>query len=270
VPHLAAPPAHAVAVEVGGIPVLVRTSDPDFARMLQDRYTGFVNPSALPVFEFDVDLVVPTGMTPDEDVQVRCKNGRWRFRRGDFHAEWDPRSGRGRVCQSPNPYSIDSVLRIVHTIILGNEGGFLLHSASAVRNGRAFLFSGLSGAGKTTISRLAPPDAALLTDEVSYIRRQGDGYRAFGTPFAGELARLGENVAAPIAAVYLLVQGLENRIDPVPLREATQLLLRNILFFAEEPALVWRVFDAACEFVARVPVQRLTFFPDQRVWELIQ
>jgi hypothetical protein len=110
----------------------------------------------------------------------------------------------------------------------------------------------------------------LLTDEVSYIRRQGDGYRAFGTPFAGELARLGENVAAPIAAVYLLVQGLENRIDPVPLREATQLLLRNILFFAEEPALVWRVFDAACEFVARVPVQRLTFFPDQRVWELIQ
>jgi len=270
VPQLAAPPAHAVAVEVGGIPVLLRTSDPDFARMLQDRYTGFVNPSALPVFEFDVELVVPTGMNPDEDVQVRCENGRWRFRRGDFYAEWDPRSGRGRVCQSPNPYSIDSVLRIVHTIILGNQGGFLLHSASAVRNGRAFLFSGLSEAGKTTISRLAPPDVTLLTDEVSYVRREDHGYRAFGTPFAGELARVGENVAAPIAAVYLLAKGRENRIDPITPREATQLLLRNILFFAEEPALVRRVFDAACEFVAQVPVQRLTFFPDQRVWELIR
>ncbi len=97
------------------------------------------------------------------------------MRRGDFRAHWDPSAGRGHIRQSANPYSIDSVLRIVHTLILAREGGFLLHSAGAIRNGRAFLFSGVSGAGKTTISRLAPPDVTLLTDEVSYIRRnEGD------------------------------------------------------------------------------------------------
>jgi hypothetical protein len=261
---------YAVTVEVGGVGVLLRTADPEFAQMLQERYYGFVNPDGDPVLEFDVELDTPAGMDPDEDVRVRCENGRWVFRRGDFHAEWDPRSGRGRVEQSPNPYAIDSILRIIHSIVLADAGGFLLHSASVVRDGRAFLFSGLSGAGKTTISRLAPPDVALLTDEVSYVRREGEGYRAFGTPFAGELARIGENVSAPIAAVYLLAKGSENGIDAVPRPEAIQLLLRNILFFAEDPALVRRVFDAACEFVARVPVQRLTFFPDQRVWELIR
>ena len=161
-------------------------------------------------------------------------------------------------------------MRIVHTLVLAKEGGFLLHSASAMRGGRAFLFSGLSGAGKTTISRLAPPQVTLLTDEVSYVRRQGDGYRAFGTPFAGELARVGENVSAPIAALYLLEKGLANRIEPVSMSEATQRIMRNILFFAEEPDLVRRIFESACEFVARVPVYRLTFFPDERVWELIQ
>jgi hypothetical protein len=38
------------------------------------------------------------------------------------------------------------VLRIVHSLIQAQAGGFLLHSASAIRNGKAFLFSGISGA----------------------------------------------------------------------------------------------------------------------------
>jgi len=131
------------------------------------------------------------------------------------------------------------------------------------------LFSGVSGAGKTTLSRLAPGDVTLLTDEVSYIRPDGERYLAYGTPFAGELAKVGENTSAPIAALYLLAQGPENRIDPLTPGEATRGLLQNILFFAKDPALVKSVFDAAFRFVAATPVRRLTFLPDSRVWELI-
>jgi len=72
-----------------------------------------------------------------------------------------PRTGRGRVRQNANPYSLDSVLRILHSLILAERGGFLLHAASAICNGRAYLFSGVSGAGKTTMTRLAPPDITL-------------------------------------------------------------------------------------------------------------
>ena len=127
--------------------------------------------------------------------------------RGDFHARWDPRTGRGRVRQNANPYSLDSVLRIVHSLILAERGGFLLHSASAICEGRAYLFSGVSGAGKTTMTRLAPADVTLLTDEISYVRPSGGGYAAFGTPFAGELAKAGENCAAPVSALFFLEQG---------------------------------------------------------------
>ena len=63
----------------------------------------------------------------------------------------------GIFVQSANPYSIDAALRIIHSLILARQGGLLVHAASAVRNGKAFLFAGVSGAGKTTISRLAPP-----------------------------------------------------------------------------------------------------------------
>ena len=41
------------------------------------------------------------------------------------------------------------------------------------------------------------------------------------------------------------------------------------VFFAEDPELVRRVFRSACQFVEDVPVRRLTFVPDARVWELI-
>jgi len=258
-----------LVIEIGGMPVRVNSTDPGFLAMLQARYAGYLGSSERPEVDFDVDLIPPSAADPDAGVRVNHRSGRWSLQRGDFLAEWEPASRSGWIRQSATPYAIDAVLRIVHTLVLARQGGFLLHSASAIRNGKAFLFAGVSGAGKTTISRLAPSDATLLTDEISYVRKQDGGYVAFGTPFTGELARLGENVSAPVAALYLLSHGSENRIDPVPPGEAARSLLANVLFFAEDEPLVQAVFHSAFEFVSRVPVSRLTFVPDSRVWELI-
>lgn len=258
-----------VVIEIGGMPVRANTTDAGFLGLLQDRYAGFVSSSKQVEIEFDVDLRPPSIVAPDADVRVTQQGGRWKLERGDFRVEWEPAKRRGWIRQSANPYSIDAVLRIVHTLVLARQGGFLLHSASAIRNGKAFLFAGVSEAGKTTISRLAPPDVTLLTDEISYVRRQDDRYVAFGTPFTGELAKLGENVSAPVATLYLLAKGTENRIDPVAPGEAARSLLANLLFFAEDEELVQATFHSAFEFVSRVPVARLTFVPDVRVWELI-
>jgi hypothetical protein len=266
-----------LSIEIGGIPIRVNTTDADFLDMLQNRYAGFVGSSQDAAVEFNVDLFTPGFVDPDADVRVTQHAGKWALERGDFRAEWEPARRTGTIRQSANPYSIDAVLRIVHTLVLAQEGGFLMHAASAIRNGKAFLFAGVSGAGKTTIARLAPPDATLLTDEISYVRKdvrkdvqkQDLSYAAYGTPFTGELAKLGENVSAPVSALYLLAQGPENRIDPVAPGQAVRELLANVLFFAEDQELVQRSFHAACEFVSRVPVSRLTFVPDARVWEMI-
>jgi len=321
--------AREVAIEIGAMPILVRTDSPEFAHLLKDRYGKFVTADAsAAVMELEIELIPPGRVCDAEDVSVRREAGRWVMERGDFRAEWDPQCRRGWVRQSANPYAIDGVLRILHSLILARQGGFLVHAASAVRNGRAFLFCGVSGAGKTTISRLAPPDVVLLTDEISYVRpreqgtgnreqRRGNGeegignregrilcppspepcaplvpvtssrssvpsslfpvpsslfpaFEAFGTPFAGELARLGENLRAPLAALYLLAQGPENRIEPMSNAEAARELLQNVLFFAQDEELVGMIFQTVCDFVRRVPVRRLVFTPDARVWELIK
>jgi hypothetical protein len=260
---------YSAVIAIGGVAVRVNTSDADFLEMVESRYEGFVTAGAQAEFDFEVELAQTAFPDREADLKVTQRLGRWFLERGDFRAEWEPATRTGKIHQTANPYSIDAVLRIVHTLLLAKQGGFLLHSASAIRNGKAFLFAGVSGAGKTTISRLAPDDATLLTDEISYVRRQDEGYVAFGTPFTGELAKLGENASAPVAALYLLAQGPENRIEPVKVADAGRGLLANMLFFAEDPEMVQRAFQAACDFVDRVPVYRLTFVPDARVWEMI-
>jgi hypothetical protein len=255
-------------VEIGGIPIALAADDDRFLDLLRERYDGFLSSSA-PEFQlvFDLNSAAPGS---DDDVHVRRDGEEWLLQRGDFQARWDPRTGRGRVQHNANPYSLDSVIRILHSLILAQRGGFLLHAASAICDGSAYIFSGVSGAGKTTMTRLAPADITLLTDEISYLRPNGEGYAAYGTPFAGELARPGENCTAPVAALFFLEQGPENRVDELPPAEAVRRLMRNILFFAEDRLLVENLLATACDFVTKVPIRRLTFYPDSRVWDRVR
>jgi hypothetical protein len=263
---------HRADIVIGGMAVCVRTASPSFARLLAQRYAGFLAGEAPDACRLDVEIHDEGNEVSDEDGELkvfRSGAGTWRMERGDFRAQWDPVARAGRVRQSANPYSIDSVLRIVHTLTLAGRGGFLVHAASAVRGGRGYVFAGASGAGKTTLSRLAPGDARLLSDEISYVCPEDGGYFAYGTPFAGEIGHSGDNIRAPLAAIYLLRQGEVNRIETIGRGDAVRGLLANILFFAHDDELVAAVFDAAVALAERVPVRRLTFRPEAAVWDLI-
>ncbi len=260
-----------VNIVIGGTGIEVASTDASFLAVLHSHYAGFVSPESRANIQLDVNLVDdPEVFDSDEDVRVQKKMRCWNITRGDFEARYDPVHRRGVVRQGVNRYSIDSVIRIIHSLTLAQECGFLLHSASAVRNGHAFLFAGRSGAGKTTLSRYVPADACLLSDEVSYVRKSGNAFAAWGTPFTGELGTPGENRMAPVKALCFLRQAAENRLVPIAQPEALRLLLTNVLFFANDPVMVGQVFDSACEFVASVETFRLEFAPGDRVWELIR
>lgn len=267
---------HHLDVGIGGISVRLRAASAEFNTLMVDRFRGFIGSVDTPDYIFDIDIL-PFTYTPDApdelsdiEVSVRREDEGWHLLRGDFEARWDPATRHGTARLRANPYALDSVLRILHTVLLAEQGGMLMHASSVVlADGRAFVCTGVSGAGKTTISRLVPPGAHILTDEMSFIRREADGYYAYGTPFAGELATPGENIRAPLAGVFLLAQGPDNRIDDLSPAEAIRAVMTNILYFAKDKALTAKVFDNAIALAACIPVRRLTFFPDARVWDMI-
>jgi hypothetical protein len=261
-------PKYVACVEIGGVPISLLTGDEFFLDLLKRRYEGFLSDSQA---EFHLEFeILEDRAAGDDDVRVSRDGAEWQITRGDFVARWNSRTGAGSVRQNANPYSLDSVMRILHSLILAERGGFLLHAASGICDGQAYLFSGVSGAGKTTMTRLAPPDVTLLTDEISYVRLVDGEYVAYGTPFAGELAKAGENCCAPVSGLFFLEKGLENRTEEIPAADAVRRLMRNILFFAEDAALVEKLLASACDFVDRVSTRRLTFCPDERVWDHIR
>jgi len=269
---LAGPKMECVTLEVGEVAIALQSADAEYCAQVRGRYGDFVRDREHPSAQIKVECLPEAGFAddPDEDLLVDHQRSRWTLRRGDFHAEWDSATGVGSVRQVRSPYATDSLLRVLHSLILARQGGFLLHAASFVIGGNAYVFSGVSGSGKTTLSRLAPKDAVLLSDEVSYIRKVGSRYFAYGTPFTGELALNGENVCAPIRGVYLIFHGPSNVVAPLAVPASVTSLMRNVLFFAADETLVQSLFRSVCDFAMNVPVKRLEFVPDASVWEVIE
>ena len=208
-----------------------------FLDLLRRRYSGFLS-SSRPEFELQVDLT-PARPPSDDDVRVRRErnntNGEWILERGDFRVHWNPVTGRGRVRQNSNPYSLDSVLRILHSLILAERGGFLLHAASAICDGQAFLFSGVSGAGKTTMTRLAPseitlcsPTKSLTCAQTLAVIRHSARLSRESWPDPVKTARR----RSPLFFSWSKVPRTASQ--ELSSAEAVRRLMRNILFFAED------------------------------------
>lgn len=257
---------HLNIAEVG---LAIRSENPEFIAQIADRYEGFVTSSS-DGFTMDVDTERGITTVGEDLPRVTALDGSFHFERRDFTMDVDRAAKTIVGSCAPNMYSFDSCLRVFFTVHLLDVEGVMIHGASVVSNeGNAYLFFGVSGAGKTTTARLSAP-RVVLSDELTILRRQGDGYRAYGTPFWGELQKNGENISAPLAGLNLLVKDTKAFLEPMPQRKALQALLPCVLFFAHEKPLVNRAVDRAADIVATVPARAMHFLPDNSFWRLLE
>lgn len=165
-------------------------------------------------------------------------------------------------------YALDSLLRILLTVVLLPKRGFLLHAATVVRDGLAYVFAGRSGAGKSTVASLSPA-GSVLTDEISLLRFTDGRWQAHGTPFWGEFRARGRNQHYPLAGVYSLVQAPEDRVQSISKKEILRALLPCVLFFTGEKRANEALLHTVLEMIEQVPFWRLHFRRDARFWEAV-
>jgi hypothetical protein len=165
-------------------------------------------------------------------------------------------------------YALDSLLRILLTMVLLPQRGFLLHAATVVRDGRAYVFTGRSGAGKSTVASLSPA-GTVLTDEISLLRFTDGCWQAYGTPFWGEFRAAGQNEHYPIAGIYTLVQSTEDRVESLTTKEIIRALLPCVLFFTSRLDANEDLLCLLLGFVVQVPCCRLYFRRDAEFWKVI-
>lgn len=168
----------------------------------------------------------------------------------------------------PHEYSLDSLIRILLSKLLLDRNGFLLHAASVLVDGRAHIFTGRSGAGKSTVASLSPA-GSVLTDEISLLRRVGPCWQAFGTPFWGEFRAGDMNCNAPISGIYSLIQAKQDRLERISPRDALRVLLPNVLFFSSRKQDNEQLLRILTDIVDAIPVYQLYFRRHADFWKVI-
>lgn len=210
---------------------------------------------------------VPSQPLLNNQVDVCSKNGRIFIERWDFRGFLDLKRRKAEV-ELSSKSSFESFLRVIYSLILPQEDGIAIHASSLMKDGKAYLFPGKSGTGKTTLVRLSP-DVTLLTDEISIVRGIGAEPVSFGTPFHGDLGMPGENISAPISGLYFPVKDNKSYLEKLSPKRALEKLLPNIVFFGQDQKLLRKVFHLSCELAISLPSYNLHFRPDPSFWSLI-
>ncbi len=174
----------------------------------------------------------------------------FRGRRLDIIFTGDLHPGGGHFRFGAFPYSV----------FLHEYGSVMLHSSCVDCRGRGVLLLASDEGGKTTAARLME-GCRILADDMVLLRREGDGFRAWGTPWTTFEP---STASSPLAGLFLLEKADRFHLEKLTFREVFSHIW-------EEHAFIHRVmppehrkafFNLCCDISSSAPAWRLHFPPD--------
>lgn len=127
-------------------------------------------------------------------------------------------------------FGINNALMVLYALATANRQTALFHSSVVSSDGRAYMFLGKSGTGKSTHSRLwlqYIKGTELVNDDNPVVRRMADGFRVFGSPWSGKTPCY-RAVSYPVGGIVLLSQAPYNAIRRLRSIEAYAALVPSI------------------------------------------
>jgi hypothetical protein len=164
----------------------------------------------------------------------------------------------------------DYFIRALYALRLFEAGGLLFHAAGLVRRERGYLFFGQSGSGKTTVARLSR-DAIVLNDDLVALLPLAGQWYIHATPFSNptQHAPTGPR-SAIVSGVYRLIQDRTVYVEDLPPALAVAEIVASSPIVCADPARTLDLLARARQLIARVPVRRLHFLPDDAFWEVVE
>lgn len=181
-----------------------------------------------------------------------------------------------RISLSPQPsFSLPAqmlmnALMVCYSFATSRQSTLILHSSTIVYRGRAYMFLGGSGVGKSTHSQLwlrSFEGCELLNDDNPIVRLENSGLRAYGSPWSGKTPCY-KQLNAPVGAMVELCQAEENEICPLYGAEAYASILSNCNTVRCNERAYNAILETAAKLVERVPFYRLKNRPDADAAEL--
>lgn len=167
---------------------------------------------------------------------------------------------------------LENYFRVLVAYRLLELGGVLLHSSAAVSGGKAHLFLGASGAGKTTAARKSKSRGLeVLSDDINALCPLGDGtVVAEKLPFAGEMAQEPTpRLSWPLGSLHRLEKGGHSREKLRP-AQTLALLLSCAPFVNADPWRNPRLVENLESLVRAFPAFALRTERDADFWPMIE
>lgn len=173
--------------------------------------------------------------------------------------DWDLWIDGPKTVTDPFEYPLDGLILYYLTAIYGD---IMIHASGVKNAGRGYLFSGVSGKGKSTIAKLWDDyGAKIVHDDRLIIRKTESGYMMFNTPVYNNE----EPQKSILNKIFIIEHGLENAIVPVKEAIAVSLVMANCIQHNWGHDIIDRLLGSISGMCARVPVVKLSFMPDKSV-----
>ena len=168
-------------------------------------------------------------------------------------------------------FAIDNAAMLLYAFSTADKRTLLFHSSVVVRQERAFMFLGHSGAGKSTHSQqwlAAFSDARLLNDDNPVLRIFADGIvKIYGSPWSGKTPCY-KNESAPLGALIQIEQAPENKITSLTMAQAYPFILSSVSGLKILPEMMDRLFESIAALLEISPVFKLECLPNKEAAQL--
>jgi hypothetical protein len=142
----------------------------------------------------------------------------------------------------------------------------MIHASGVNNGGRGYIFSGVSGKGKSTMAMLWDScGAKVIHDDRLILRNTGNGYTMFNTP----VYRNDVPDESPINKIFIIEHGIENKIIPVKGATAIGLVMANCIQHNWGTDIIAPLLGSISIMSGIVPILRLQFMPDKSIIDYI-
>ena len=161
--------------------------------------------------------------------------------------------------------------RIGMETLLLQHHGLLLHASLIKYNGKAIAFAGASGAGKSTQANIwhTHLGAEIINGDRAALRKENDGWYAYGFPYAGT-SGIYKNDSAPLAAIVLLQKAGENQFRRLTENEALRYIYPEISVHQWQRSFVEEATDLCLQLLAQTPIYLLACRPEESAALLVK
>lgn len=204
----------------------------------------------------------------DYEVEVTKQEDKLFYRRADYLIEVDREFKLATVSVHDALALKHALMNLYSSFIVDRNWGLLIHSSCVIEKGKAHIFAGHSGAGKSTAARLSYP-RELLSDEATLVKITPEGIRIYNSPFRSELEAQQFEGDVELASVQMLHQALQNKRIKMGKSDALVHLMDKVFFWPHSQEETKEILNLMTMLVKQVPVYELHFQKNNTFWELI-